>query len=373
MALKLIGSHHLPGIGKTMQVMAYQHYLYVGNMVPGIGIQILDVSNPRIPRLVGQLPAYKNTLCSKVQIVDDLMIINYENRNWGEVERVGFAVYHLKDPKNPTEIAYCHIGGQGVHRTWYSGEEPYVFVTAVPEGFNDRMLMIFDMKDPSQPKEISKWWLPGQWLAGGEKPNFPQGLKYKLHHAMVGGNRAYCGMWDGGMSILDISDISHPREISNINWSPDFGGHTHTGLPLPSRKLLVVTDEAKGLPGGESPKYVRILDIQDDQDPIELSKYSAEEEGFAAYGPRFGPHNLHENRFGSYISDTTIFVTWFGGGLRIVDITDPRNPKEIDKLIPTPAVGLPPTQMNDVFVTTDGLIYLTDRAGSGIYVAEWNP
>lgn len=373
MTLKLIGQNHLPGAGKTMQLMTYGNYLYVGNMIPGIGVQILDVSNPKDPRLVGQLPAYKNTLCSKLQIADDLMIVNYENRNWGEAQRVGFSVFHLKDPKNPKELSYTPIPGQGVHRTWYSGKEPYVFVTAVPEGFNDRMLMIFDLKDPSQPVEISRWWLPGQWLAGGEKLNVPEGLKYKLHHAVVDGNRAYCGMWDGGLTTLDISDITHPRELSNINWSPQWGGHTHTGLPLPQRKLLVVTDEAKGLPGEESQKNVRILDLSDERNPKVLSQYSVSEENYRAYGPRFGPHNLHENRPGSYRSDSVIFVTWFGGGLRIVDITDPQKPKEIDQLIPSPAQGLPPTQMNDVFVTTEGLIYLTDRAGSGIYIAEWNP
>ncbi len=371
MALTLIGKNHLPGAGKTMQLMTYKNYLYVGNMVPGIGIQILDVSNPKDPRLVGQLPAYKNTLCSKVQIVDDLLIVNFECRNWGEPERVGFAVYHLKDPKNPTELAYYHIGGQGVHRTWYSGKESYVFVTAVPEGFQDRMLMIFDLNDPSKPKQVSRWWLSGQWLAGGEMPSWSEGQKYKLHHAVVEGNRAYLGMWDAGMYILDISNITNPSVVSSINWGPELGGHTHTGLPLPDRNLLVVTDESKGLPGEEPPKFMRILDISDDKNPKELSKYYVVDEDYSQYGPRFGPHNLHENRLDSFINDKIVFVTWFGGGLRIVDISDPYKPKEIDKFIPAPADGMPPTQMNDVYVTTDGLVYLTDRAGSGIYVAEW--
>ncbi|ACL20099.1 hypothetical protein DesLBE_1317 [Desulfitobacterium sp. LBE] len=371
MALKLIGQNSLQGHGKTMQVMKYKDYLYVGNMVPGIGTIIVDVTNPSLPLVCGEMPAYKNALCSKVQIVDDLMIINYECRTGKPAERLGFSIYSLQDPKNPREIAYYHVGGQGVHRTWYSGEEPYIFVTAVPEGFSDRMLLIVDIKDPAHPQEVGRWWYPGLWTAGGEKPDQPQGLKYKLHHAMVHKDRAYLGMWDAGMYILDISQISNPQVAGSINWGPERGGHTHTGLPLPRRNLLVVTDEAKGLPGEESLKAVRILDIKDDKNPRVLSEFYVENEDYGRYGPRFGPHNLHENRPGSWQSDEIIFVTWFGGGLRVVDISDPCRPKEMDRLIPPPVAGMPPTQVNDVFVGQNGLLYLTDRAGSGIMIAEF--
>ena len=29
--------------------------------------------------------------------------------------------------------------------------------------------MIVDINDPANPKEVSRWWFPGQWTAGGEK------------------------------------------------------------------------------------------------------------------------------------------------------------------------------------------------------------
>jgi len=30
--------------------------------------------------------------------------------------------------------------------------------------------MIVDITNPAQPKEVARWWFPGQWTAGGEKP-----------------------------------------------------------------------------------------------------------------------------------------------------------------------------------------------------------
>lgn len=372
MSLKLIGQHDLNGYGKTMQLMTYKNYLYVGNLTPGVGTAIFDVANPRQPKLVGSLPAFHNSLATKVQIVDDLLIVNYECRTGEPAERVGLGIYHLSDPVQPREIAYYHTGGKGVHRTWFSGNERYVFVSAVPEGFNGRMLLILDIQDPSHPFEVGRWWLKGQWVGGNEKPDWPEGLRYQLHHAIIHSQRAYLGMWDAGVYILDISDVSKPREISHLNWGPHDGGHTHTALPLPERNLLVVADEASGLPGQESPKHVRLLDISDEKNPRLISKFPVPEGECRNIGPRFGPHNLHENRPGSLVSDYLMFVTYFSGGLRVVNISDPYRPKEIDFLIPSPMKGIDSIQMNDVFVQPNGLVFLSDRAGSGIYIAEFS-
>src|SRR6266446_7433501 len=63
--------------------------------------------------------------------------------------------------------------------------------------------------------------------------------------AHIEGNRAYLSYGDGGGIILDVSDMSQPKMISQIA----FRGITatqgiHTYLPLPSRKIALVNDEA---------------------------------------------------------------------------------------------------------------------------------
>ncbi|STV43966.1 Uncharacterized conserved protein [Klebsiella pneumoniae] len=80
--------------------------------------------------------------------------------------------------------------------------------------------------------------------AGGETPDWPQGKRYALHHAIIAGDTAYGSWRDGGLTLLDVKDRTQPRLISHRNWSPPFGGGTHTALPLPDRDLLVVLDEA---------------------------------------------------------------------------------------------------------------------------------
>ena len=79
---------------------------------------------------------------------------------------------------------------------------------------------------------------------------------------------------------------------------------------------------------------------------------------------RFGAHQFREK-----LDGTLVYVTWFSGGLRIVDVADPFRPKEVGHFIPEPVMGASSPQSNDVDVDQDGLIYLIDR-NAGFDVLE---
>ena len=86
----------------------------------------------------------------------------------------------------------------------------------------------------------------------------------------------------------------------------------------------------------------------------------------AEHGGRFGAHQCHER-----MTDTLVYVTWFRGGLRIVDIADPAKPKEVGYFIPPPGKDQKTPQSNDVFVDRQGLIYLIDRL-NGLDILEYS-
>ncbi|MGH7768342.1 MAG: LVIVD repeat-containing protein, partial [Candidatus Binatia bacterium] len=56
-----------------------------------------------------------------------------------------------------------------------------------------------------------------------------------------------------------------------------------------------------------------------------------------------------------------LYVTWFAGGLRAVDFSNPYQPEEIGFYIPLPGKSQKTVQSNDVFRAKDGLLYLIDR------------
>ena len=96
-------------------------------------------------------------------------------------------------------------------------------------------------------------------------------------------------------------------------------------------------------------------------------------EEFRTRGGRFGAHNLHENRPGpSFHSDTLIFGTFFNGGVRVFDLSNPLQPKEVAYFIPPKPENsiVNAVQINDIYVDENRTIYAVDRHAGGLYVLE---
>ena len=367
----LLGHSDLGGFGDGMQVMRHRDALYVGHFgVSGMGTSILDVSDPSDPGMVLQWKAPPGSHTHKVQVADGLLLVNHELFRSEGPAPTGLAVYDLSDPFRPEQVGFFDTGGRGIHRIVWEGGS-YAYVSATPEGFTGRIWMIVDMSDPEHPFEAGRWWWPGMWKAGGETPDWPAIEVRQVHHGMVNGDRAYLGMWDSGMVILDISDVSTPRTLSRLSWNE--GGHTHTALPLPGRDLVVVTDEQihDGCEGKDH--MVRVVDVADETKPAVVSICAIPEGDFCSRGLRFGAHNLHENRPGSYRSEHLVFATYFNAGLRVYDLTDQEHPEEIAHWIPACPPGQAACQINDVFVSADHLVYVTDRINGGVYIIEPGP
>jgi hypothetical protein len=141
-------------------------------------------------------------------------------------------------------------------------------------------------------------------------------------------------------------------------------------MPLPKRHLVVTTDEAIKERCNEDQKLVRVLDVTDPESPSVVGICPQPRGDFCERGLRFGPHNLHENRPGTYVSEEIIFVTYFNAGLRVYDISRPDEPHEIAHWLPEAPPGQEAPQINDVYVQADGLIFVTDRISGGLYVLQ---
>jgi hypothetical protein len=360
--LRLVARSDLGGYGDGMQLLREGDALYVGHFgISGMGTSVLDVSDPSLPRLVEQRPASPGTHTHKVQVADGLLLVNEEQFRGGAGHAAGLLVFDVaSDPLAPKLVGRLESGGLGVHRiVWLGGR--YAHASATPAGFDDRIWIVIDLADPERPQEAARWWLD---------ESHPEGRRYAAHHALLDGTTAYLGYGDAGMVVLDVVDITRPRLLARLEW--EGGGDTHTCLPLPGRKLVVVTDEQVA-DGPAEPRLVRIVDVADRSEPRVVGVCPAPEADFATRGLRFGPHNLHENRPGSYRSERLVFVTYFNAGLRVYDVEDPERPREVAHWLPAPPPGQAAPQTNDLFVDAGGLVWVTDRIGGGLSALEPEP
>jgi len=399
--MRLIGHSDQGGRSDGLQVMVHRGFAYVVHPWSG-GFTVVDTRDPKRPGETWFIPAPPNTWTIHLQTHGDLLVVvhaldvfarmkladekAYYSRSVGDALgepqardwSAGVAIYDIARPQAPRQIGFFPIAGVGAHRIWHDGGR-YAYVSALLDGFADYILLIVDIADPRRPVEVGRYWLPGMNRAAGEVPDWPSDRRYALHHALVADDTAYACWRDGGLTILDVADKAKPRLIAHRNWSPPFGGGTHSPLPLPDRNLLIVADEAVADAEGDGRKHVWVFDIREPANPVSIATFPTPDDAdYAAKGAHFGPHNLHENRQGSFVSSSVIFATWQNAGVRAFDISDAYRPREIGAFVPaapTRMIDRRPDrpkviQSADVFVDAAGLVYATDY-NAGLSIIEF--
>jgi hypothetical protein len=406
--MQLLGYSDQGGRPDGVQIMVARGHAYIGHMFSK-GFSIVDVRDPRQLRAVNYIPAPPGTWNIHLQVHDDLvLVVNAKDmfaaaefaderayyrgaigatvgtaaaggerapRDW----TAGLAVYDISQPAAPRQIGFMPVDGGGIHRIWYVGGR-WAYVSALLDGFTDYIFLTIDMSDPARPREAGRYWLPGMNRAAGEVPDWAPSRRYGLHHAIVEGDTAYGAWRDAGLVMLDIADRSAPKLITHRNWSPPFGGGTHNCLPLPDRDLLIVLDEAVLDHQEDGLKLIWVFDTRQKDNPVSIATFPTPNEGdYIGKGGHFGPHNLHENRPGSFVSSNLIFTTYQNAGVRVFDISDRYRPMEVGALVPPKPARLIDTRPNrtcvvqstDVFVDRNGIIYCTDY-NAGLYTMQYD-
>jgi hypothetical protein len=393
--MRLLAHDDLGGFGNCGEGMVIQlardgrRVLWLAHESAPKNVTAVDVSDPRAPKVIVQtdLP-HREMRSNSLDLVDDLLVVAYQTSVAG-AKPAGFEIFDVADPSRPRSVAFFDASGpasRGVHHLWFV-DGAYVHLASGAPDFtprnrkDDQCYRIVDVRQPSRPVEVGRWWLPGTREGDSEQPparhpHWDSG--FRAHNTNVyprRPDRAWVGYLDGGAVILDISDMARPRLVSRWDYHPPFPGFTHTLLPLLDRGLLVVSDEAIADGGKDWPKLVWVVDIRDETNPVPIATCpSPPVEAFANRGGRYGAHNLHENRPapGAWDSQTIVIGTFFNGGVRAYDLSNPFRPEEVAYYVPAAPAGsrAGAVQINDVFVDERGIVYAVDRITGGLYVLE---
>ena len=395
----------------NMRLLAHDTLLGHGKMGEGMSIQLasggrrilwlahesapknftgVDVTDPTRPEVVVQtdLP-HEKVRSNSLEVVGDVMAVAYQVATPG-LEPAGLELFDLSTPEAPRSIGFFDCSGphsRGVHQLWFV-DGAYLTCAAGAADFtprnplDDQPFRIIDVRDPTRPREVGRWWYPGTRDGDAEPlvprhPRFDNG--WRAHNTNVypeRPNRAYLAYLDGGVIILDIADKARPKMVTSWNPHPPFNGFTHTIMPLFDRDLLVVTDESIYDLAEDWPKRVWIIDARAERKLIPIATLPMPPvEEFGPKGGRYGAHNIHENRPGpSFRSEEIIVGAYFSGGVRVHDIRDPFEPKEIAHYVPEAPRDTPvgSIQINDVYVDENAIVYAVDRHTGGLYVLEMN-
>ncbi|MBT3352189.1 MAG: hypothetical protein HN400_12975 [Nitrospinaceae bacterium] len=379
--VKLIGHSDLNGWGCITQVQVRGKWGFIG--ATGAdgheGTTVVDVEDPANPKVVAQLPSPPGTTSGKVQLLDDVMIVNAEQVKGREADGFvpGLLLYDISNPAKPKFMKTFEMYGKGVHRPILDIENRLCYCACTAEGFLGDILWIVDLKDPVNPEVVSQGWLAGQHLAGGEVPSWGEGNLSQCYGAYRRGDHLFCGYWFGGFVVFDVKDITKPKVVGHFNPTPPYPGKCHNAVPLPDSDLVIVTHESTSDDVSEPPGFLWIYDARVPSNPVPISTWMPHpvdpaslfpsEGDWTTRGGRYGAHNIWRGM----TPKDFVYVVWFNAGLRIVDISDPFRPQEVGYYVPAGDTGRPTPQSNDVFVDERGLIYIADRCGGGLDIVEY--
>ncbi len=153
-----------------------------------------------------------------------------------------------------------------------------IFITQVPSEGNNTILEIVDVSNPSVPKRVSTYQ-----------------NDYTPYDIAVKDSVAFVATSDKGLKIIDTSSKTSPIELSGI---------LKIAFGVVVRDTLAYTSTAE----------LSIVNVKDTRNPFIQSSIPTH------YGSSFVDLAINES-----------FIYWVEGELGVVDVSDPRHPKEVAK------------------------------------------
>ena len=207
---KLIGHHLLDGFGGMGEGMSIQiapdgrRILWLAHESAPKNFTAVDVSDPRKPKVVVQTALPQAHMRSNsLETCGNIMAVAYQTQRKG-LQPAGMELFDISVPEKPRSISFFDCSGatsRGVHQLWFCDGE-YVHCASGAPDFtpthpnDDQFYRCIDVRNPSKPVEIGRWWMPGT-RAGDNvmpPPRHPLDKGHRAHNTNVypqRGDRCY--------------------------------------------------------------------------------------------------------------------------------------------------------------------------------------
>jgi len=284
----------------------------------------------------------------------------------------GIRTWDITDPAKPVLLQEFSTGttGWGTHMNFYDGGK-YAFLAA---GWDDKFffenaqrtfgsgMMVVDLTDPANVKEVSRFWIPGQrvgeeadykkyWFAGdGAAWNGTHCAPAVPKRIEDGGRYGYGGHGAYGFVVYDFADIAKPKAAAQLLYDFETMGGVpyHTVYPVLAdaahprlQNLVIGISETIQADCREPVRFPRVIDVKDPANPRIIGLFprpkpakDAPYADFCMARGRFGTHNIQAWVAPGTARPELAAIAWFVPGMRIHDISDPTQPKEVASFMP---------------------------------------
>lgn len=284
------------------------------------GTSFVDISDPANPKYLGDLPKTKGTPSAPwrdMKVVKDHAFIVADNA--GEHGMQVFDLTRLRNVTSPEtftpDLTYDRINS--AHNIVSNEATGFVYIVGASGGGETcgGGHHVVDVNDPKKPKFSGCFGDDKTGRAGTGYSHDSQCVLYHGPDEKYAGREICIGSNETALSIADVTDKKNPVYISRASY-PNVA-YAHQAWLTEDHKYLYLNDEGDESSGqGEAAKGTRTLvwDVQDLDDPVLVQEHVGTTKAI--------DHNL-------YVKGDRMYQSNYTSGLRILDISDPRNPKEV--------------------------------------------
>jgi hypothetical protein len=303
------------------------------------GYAVVDASDPADPTVLAEERELTHDGSDPMQSIMDVkvsgdrLLVSGPN-GFGE-GLSGFFLYDVSDPATPERVA-VHETRFGPHNSFIDGD--FVYLTG---SGRQSPTVIYDVA-ADDPEEVARWSAADAddaWADVGR--NFRS-----THDVYVQDDTLYVAYWDAGTWLVDVSDPTNPTATAHLGGhdpaylqsiesgqglSPEFRelpGNSHYVQPNADASAVFVGKEAwdaratdrDGGPGG-----IECWDVSGSDPALRSVLRPPAPDADAGEDPdaQWTSHN-----FG--IDGDRLYTSWYGGGVRVYDVSDLANPLLLD-------------------------------------------
>jgi hypothetical protein len=416
--MEVVGHNNLGIRGYNGDVWKHENHAYVGHWgfadwatgnsrfcpsPPDNGVAVLDVEDPEHPTRVATLQNPTGTSAEDVVVYTapygplaghDIAASGIQWCGGGRHDDDaihGLMLWDVTDATHPVELGFYDSGccTRGVHefevesRTDLGRTFAYATVPAgsypdpeTPSGLRDAAgkgdFRLIDITDPAAPFEVSTWKVQqagGPFAALGCDPdgNYGHGAE-----PSADGKLAFISYWDSGYIRLDLTNPAVPLYTGRAAYPANADGDAHSSQYDEDRHLLFSADEDFCKTSGSGTEkgfgYMRVWDFGNPASPRQIGSYKTPR-SLGTDDQGAGDYVIHNN----YLVGTTLYTSWYSDGVRVIDVRDRRNPREVAYFVP-PATENPvkPSQRGTLTNTTQVWGVVVDQETGLVYASDMN-
>ncbi|MGH2728059.1 MAG: LVIVD repeat-containing protein, partial [Actinomycetota bacterium] len=401
-------------------------------------IQIVDVSDPGAPAVIGGVPGSNvaGAVGREIRAIDLpsgfklLTVLTFSKFTDQGILEAGlnalrFYTFDGGDCTKPVLVSTYQLRNFRPHEffQWIDpnpahdvdGHPRILEYVTTPIGVTD--VVVVDASKLSKPKLIGLW-VSGIPVLSPREENVTDGVPFGLGaytHSIslsADGRRAYISQWDGGFFTMDTGDFARkalaplfkPLGLASIPIPYPLSqlGNTHSAVVATGASSAVVGDEiyvtTDGCPYGwmrtfglgsttTLPKQIGEFRLAENQ-PANCTAAGLSASRNLDGMPIDGTFTMHNQT----VAGTLVLTSWYGAGLRVIDVANPAKPLPVAAFVPkplaeissipdtpAPVYGATETTADDWWVATwsypvirDGLIYVADIR-NGLYILRPTP